>query len=165
MFLKRFLPSALPLFICSCCLLLAGCGDSYLYDKTIEVQGGAWTYQDTLVFRFDIPDTAQHYTMLLDVTHAGDYGFQNLYVQFHTTHPSGKTDARPISLELADPSGVWYGKCSGNDCTVEIALQEKAIFREAGTYTLAVEQFMRQSPLPGVKKMRLRIGRLESRKK
>lgn len=142
-------------------LLLASCSGDFFYKKTLDVPGEFWTYQDTLKFDFDITDTTKTYGMYLDVTHAGDYGFQNLYVQFHTIFPSGKEETKLVSLELAAQTGIWNGECGGNECTVEIPLQLKAIFNEMGEHTLAVEQYMRQSPLPGVKSMTLKIKELK----
>jgi gliding motility-associated lipoprotein GldH len=142
-------------------LLLASCSDDLVYEKTLDVPGEAWRYEDTLKFDFDIADTTQLYALFLNVTHAGDYSFQNLYVQFHTTFPSGKTDTKLVSLELAAATGVWNGQCRGNECEVGIPLQAKTRFREAGKHTLAVEQYMRTNPLPGLKSMSLKIRKLK----
>jgi gliding motility-associated lipoprotein GldH len=149
------------LVLFSFCLLVASCGDDVIYDKTLDIPGESWAYGDTLKFDFEIADTAKTYSLLLDVTHAGDYGFQNLYVQFHTIFPSGKKETQLVSLELAAPTGIWNGECSGNECSVEIPLQSKAIFKEKGKHTLALEQYMRQNPLPGLKNMTLKIKELK----
>lgn len=143
------------------CFLLSSCNRDVIYEESLKVPGEAWDYQDTLSFNFEIPDTAKMYSMDLQVTHAGDYSFQNLYVQFHTVFPSGKSETRLVSLELAAQSGIWNGECSGNECTVEIPLQSKAVFQEAGKYTLSVEQYMRKNPLPGIQQMTLKIRELK----
>jgi gliding motility-associated lipoprotein GldH len=140
-----------------------GCGDDFIYKQELEIPNQSWAYDDTLKFDFTIEDTTKIYSLLLDVHHSAEYGFQNLYVQFHTHFPSGKTEKQVVSLELAKQSGVWNGDCGGNSCTVEIPLQEKALFQETGRYTLAIEQYMRQSPLPGVKSMELKIKRVGMR--
>ena len=142
-------------------LLLAGCKGDFLYEKTLDIPNGAWAYEDTLKFDFDVSDTTQLYALLLEVTHAGDYSFQNLYVQFHTTFPSGKTETKLVSLELAAQTGIWNGKCRANECKVEIPLQAKTFFKETGQYTLTIEQYMRQNPLPGLKQIALKINKLE----
>ncbi len=152
------------LFVPAFILLLSACSEGFLYQKTLEVPEEGWTYQDTLEFNFNIADTSLFYALFLDVEHAGNYGFQNLYVQFHTTFPSGKTETKLVSLELAAATGVWNGRCKGNDCTVEIPLQARAHFVEAGPHRLAVEQYMRQNPLPGIKSMTLKIKELKPEK-
>lgn len=143
------------------CLLFLGCGGDFVFEKKLEVPNQAWAYQDTLKFDFSIEDTAKIYSLQLDVNHAADFGFQNLYVQMHTRYPSGKVEKQVVSLELANRGGVWNGECGGNFCLLEIPLQERAIFKEPGAYQLAVEQFMRQSPLPGVRSMALKIKEIK----
>ncbi len=149
------------LIVSAFALLLASCSDDVIYEKTLDIPGESWVYGDTLKFDFDIADTTKTYSLLLDVTHAGDYGFQNLYVQFHTIFPSGKKETKLVSLELAAQTGIWNGECSGNECNVEIPLQSKAVFKETGKHTLAIEQYMRKSPLPGLKSMSLKIKALK----
>lgn len=154
---KFFLP-AFVLFS----LIYAGCNDDTIFQKKIEIRKEGWSYDDRLIFDFTIEDTLKKYNLLLDVEHNGDYGFQNLYVRFHTTYPSGETKTQTVSLELADKRGLWNGKCRGNTCTVEIPLQVNATFKEKGTYRIAIEQYMRKNPLPGIKGMVLKITPVKS---
>ncbi len=134
-----------------------GCSDDYIFQKEIEIQDGEWRYSDVLPFEFEIEDVSKKYDLLLDVTHAGDYSFQNLYVQFLTTYPSGEQKEQVVSLELASKSGIWNGACKGNSCTVEIPLQVNAAFEEAGRHSISIEQFMRKNPLRGVEAIGLKI--------
>lgn len=138
-------------------LFLTSCGDDFIYEKKLPVANESWSYEDTLSFDFTIEDTTKIYALLLDVTHSPDYGFQNLYVQMHTRYPGGKVEKQVLSLELASPSGIWNGACNGKECTLEIPLLDNAVFSEAGNYRLSIEQYMRQSPLPGVLGMALKI--------
>lgn len=144
-----------------CCLFAAGCGGDVVFEKSIDIPEGNWRYDKPLVFDFEIPDTSARYDLLLDVHHAGDYGFQNLYVQFLTTFPSGKKDAQVVSLELSEKTGLWNGDCSSNHCTVQIPLQVKAFFDEVGKHQISVEQYMRKDPLPGVEGMTLVVRRVK----
>ena len=113
-------------------------------------------------FDFTVEDTLRKYDLMLDVAHSGDYGFQNLYVQFHTTYPSGEKKSQTVSLELANKSGIWNGECGGNECTVEIPLQVNASFKELGIHNISIEQYMRKNPLTGIKKMTLKIAEKEN---
>jgi gliding motility-associated lipoprotein GldH len=135
----------------------SACGDDFIYEKNIPIAEGSWAYEDTLTFDFNITDSTKLYSLQLEVAHSPDYGFQNLYVQMHTRYPSGKQDKQVLSLELASLSGVWNGNCGGKKCTLEIPLLSDVAFPETGTYTLSIEQYMRQSPLPGLLGMSLKI--------
>ncbi len=145
------------LFLLPICLLLTSCSDDFIFEKTMKTDDGNWSYEDVLQFDFTIADTSKKYDLLLEVEHAGDYGYQNLYVQFHTKFPSGEKKTQLVSLELASKSGIWNGQCSGNTCTVEIPLQTNTVFEETGEHSISVEQYMRENPLPSVAGMTLKI--------
>ncbi len=144
-------------FLIAPAIFFSACGDDFLYEKNIPVESASWAYEDTLTFDFNIDDSTKIYSLLLEVSHSPDFGFQNLYVQMHTRYPSGKEDKQVLSLELASQSGVWNGKCGGKKCTLEIPLLSDVTFPETGKYSLAIEQYMRQSPLPGILGMALKI--------
>ncbi len=138
-------------------LFLAGCSSEALYEKRIALPDAGWSYEDTLRFDFEIEDTAQLYTLSLEVEHSDEYPFQNLYVRIHTGYPNGESSVQLVSLELAEKTGVWLGKCRGSTCRLRIPIQSKTYFNQPGTYTLALEQYMRRSPLPGLKGFTFRV--------
>lgn len=144
-----FLASLMMYYSCS----------NVVFEKELVIENEEWTYEDSLTFGFEIHDTLSPYSLLLNISHTPEYGFQNLYVQMHTTFPSGKMEKQLVSLELANQAGVWNGKCSGRNCSVEIPLREKTKFRETGQYSLSIEQYMRKSPLAGLKSMKLSLVR------
>ena len=115
------------------------------------MNGGEWSYADSLDFSFRIDDTLQLYDLWLEVEHAVDYPYQNLYTRIHTRFPSGQRLSEPLSLELADKVGRWYGDCSRNSCTLRIPIQQGAFFDQPGNYHITVEQYMRQDPVQGVR--------------
>ncbi|MBK9014199.1 MAG: gliding motility lipoprotein GldH [Saprospiraceae bacterium] len=144
-----------------CTLLFVACGNDFIFEKSINIPDASWSYDNKLPFEFEVKDTIQAYQILLEVEHAGDFGFQNCYVQITTKFPNGEEKKQPVSLELAGQSGIWNGKCSGNTCTLEIPLQGKAKFNQVGKHSITVEQFMRVNPLVGIKAISLKIKQLE----
>jgi gliding motility-associated lipoprotein GldH len=147
---------SIPVLFSLSVIALISC-NSVVYEKEHLVKDASWLYSDTMKFDFEIADTIDTYSMLLDVKHEADYGFQNLYVKMLTTFPSGKNQSQVLSLELAGASGVWLGKCASNKCKLTIPLRQTVKFPEAGNYTLAIEQFMRQDSLPKIYAMKLKI--------
>ncbi len=145
-------------------VLASGCSEPHLYESEVSIPEGQWHYSDTIAFRFDIADTSKLYTISLELTHGVDFPYQNLYVKFYTTFPSGKTEDRLVSLELTEKGAVWVGKCSGKRCTVRIPLQVKTWFPEPGTYILKLEQFMRVDPVPAVYSFKLMVDEWKERK-
>lgn len=150
-----------PLFFAACCLFLTACNQDVIFEKTIKIPDASWSYENKLPFEFEVADTNKTYEILLEVEHAGDFGFQNCYVQITTHFPNGEDKKQPVSLELAAQSGIWTGKCSGNDCTLEIPLQAKAKFKQPGKHSIIVEQFMRVNPLSGIKAISLKVKQLK----
>ena len=142
-------------------IFLFACGNGNFFEKTIKIPDASWSYDNPLPFEFEVTDTTKAYQILLEVNHAGDFGFQNCYVQITTKFPNGEEKKQPVSLELAAQSGIWSGKCSGNDCSIEIPLQGKAKFKQPGKFSITVEQFMRVNPLVGIKAISLKIKQLE----
>lgn len=140
--------------------LFAACNKDVIFEKKIAIPDGTWSYENKLPFEFEVTDTTKTYQVLLNVQHAGDFGYQNCYVQITTNFPNGEEKKQAVSLELAAQSGIWVGECSGNDCELEIPLQAKARFKQPGKHSITVEQFMRVNPLPGIKSIELKIKQL-----
>jgi len=155
----KFTRYLLPIAIC--CLLLTACNSDLIFDESKDIPNASWSYANPIPFEFEVKDTTKTYQVLLEMTHAGDFGFQNCYVQITTRFPNGEEKKQAVSLELAAQSGIWNGECSGNTCSLEIPLQAKAKFKQPGKHSITVEQFMRVDPLPGIKAISLKIKQLE----
>lgn len=145
-------------FLLLCLLGFTACQDSFIYDEATAPEGALWTYEQALSFDFSIQDTSLRYEFLLDVQHSQDYPFQNLYTRITTIFPDKTSQQDVISLELANKLGLWEGNCRGDDCTLTIALQERARFDTPGDYQLRFEQYTRRDSLPGIQELRLRMA-------
>jgi gliding motility-associated lipoprotein GldH len=130
------------------------CDKDFLLDKKIEISQKGWAYKDTLNFDFDIKDTMKIYNLYLEIEHGELYPYQNLYVMTHTRFPNGIRAAQRINIDLAQKTGKWLGKNSGNTFTHRVDLQEGAYFNEAGNYTLTLAQHMRNDSLADIKSIR-----------
>ena len=149
------------LFLLVCAMFFIACGPTYIYEREIAVTGPGWTYPDSLVYEFELTDTAAVYNLFLDITHSPEYAYQNLYTRLLTDFPNGRRLEQVLSLELADKTGTWNGDCGSSSCTVRIPLQEKAYFALTGPYRITVHQHMRKESLPGVQALGLAIERTE----
>ena len=140
--------------------LLYGCSDSIVYDHSVPIVDGIWTYNNYVPFEFEIEDTSSLYRLNLEVNHSTDYTFQNLYVKFRTSYPSDSVREDIVSLELADENGLWNGTCRGGNCSVSIPLQEKTFFQSQGKYGIQLEQYMRQDSLEGIYSISLSLEKI-----
>jgi len=137
-------------------VLLSACGPDYAYKKEYALADEAWSYQDSLRFTFDVPDTNTIYNLYLDLEHRTNFPNQNIYVRIHTTFPSGDHLSEEVSLELAQ-GGRWEGDCNQQKCTVHIPIQTDAYFNQTGEHEFVIEQFMRRNPVEGIQSVGLRI--------
>ncbi len=144
-----------PFFILM--LGFASCGPGYLFDEEKSIPKGQWSYQDTLDFKFSVPDTSALYNLYVNFVYADTFPNQNIYVKFYTRFPDGKRLSKPLSFDFFDPEGNSAGKCSGGECRAQIAIQQNAFFEKAGDYTITLEQFGRVNPLPGLKSVGLSV--------
>ncbi len=137
--------------------LLSSCGPDYILKEKIQLENEIWTYDDTLTFSVDIPDTSTIYNLYIEVEHSQDYPFQNLYTNIYTRFPNGQQLKELISLELANSAGLWSGKCQGNHCQTDISIQQGAFFNQPGAYHFSLEQFMRKDSLRGIRSFTFKI--------
>lgn len=137
--------------------LTLGCGPDFVIEERHKISPEGWSYADTVGFNFDIRDTNRVFNLFLEVDHQQAFSFQNLYVKVHTIFPSGRRSEQVLSLELADKMGLWQGRCDSENCTLRIPIQEEIFFNEPGKYALSLEQFMRESPLPGLNSFTLLV--------
>ena len=140
-------------------IFLSSCDSNILFEENHEISNQNWSHADTLNFKFGIADTTEVINLWLDVEHSVDYSFQNLYVQIFTKFPNGMRHQDLLSLELADKTGWWFGKCDSEMCRTSIMIQEHIYFPEEGDYEITLKQFMRVDPLEGVKNFGVRIER------
>jgi gliding motility-associated lipoprotein GldH len=132
-------------------LVFYACGPAYVYEEEYQLPEEGWPYSDTLAYAIDITDTLSRYNLLMKLEHTIDYPFQNIYLQIHTSYPNGKTISDRLSINLLDTKGQWFGKCRNENCELLIGLQEGLYFDQVGIHTIAVEQYMRRNPLPGIR--------------
>ena len=135
-------------------ITLVGCDtESYTYYQQQPVAQGTWDYGDSLVWDFEVTDTAQTYTLLLDIAHRTDYPYQNLYYRAYTTYPDGTRLDQVINTDLLDGTGRYYGRCDDNVCDLRVILQERARFPQVGQYRFVAEQYTRSEALDGVEQL------------
>src|SRR5687767_3087256 len=131
-------------------MLISACQQDTILSTKFNTVEGQWTATDSMSVQFVVDDTSQVYDMEMNVVHAENYGYQNLYVRIFTTFPSGEKQSSVTSLELAEKDGKWSGDCGGGTCEITLPLQQHFTFPEPGTYSWRIEPFMRIDTIEGV---------------
>ncbi len=142
-------------------LLEVSCEKAPYFQQSLEIPQSQWKYDDLKDFSIDITDIDQYYDLVLDVNHATDYSYENIYVKIHTTFPSGEEVSDEVSFQLADDLDQWEGTCKNEICNVSILLRNRIYFDEVGIHKISIEQFNRVDPLEGINKLTMKLILLE----
>ncbi len=145
------------LFLLAPLLLLTACGPEVIYEQETKLPESGWSYADSTTFTYTIEDTEQAYDLILDLQHNVDFPYQNFYVKFHATFPSGKSQTEQLSLQLAGAFGIWKGDCSGERCSLSIPFMENTRYTQAGEYAITFTQHSRDEPLPSLEQIGFKV--------
>jgi len=143
-------------------VVFASCGPKVIYEHHIEVPQ-KWAYKDSLFYEFEVSDTLKPYDISLDITHEATFGYENLYIYTVTVFPEGKRSSNPVSLQLADTTGDWIGKCDDQECQTHINIAVASYFKTMGTYKIIICQHSRQDLLEGIGTIGVKISESETK--
>jgi gliding motility-associated lipoprotein GldH len=150
----------LPFFF-ACCVLTS-CDRSQVMEKNEQIKDYKWDYIDSKIFNAEITDTVQHYNLYVNVRHSFQFDWRNVWIKIQTVFPDGKSFERRVNLVLSEPDGHWFGDCLGDNCDLQIPIQQNAIFPEKGKYTFKVSQDMRVNPLSALKSIGMRLEKAKN---
>lgn len=156
--LNRFLYYRIWLLLC---LALAACDKTRVMEVNQQIAGYKWDYADAKTFEADISDTTSHYNLYINVRHSFQFDWRNVWVKIQTTFPDGKSQEKRVNLILSEPDGHWFGDCLGDNCDMQVSIQQNAIFPEVGKYKFSIAQDMRVNPLVKIKSVGLRIEKAQ----
>ena len=135
---------------------------NYVFQETKALVASGWKYSQPVDFKIPVKDTSFIYNLSLDVQYLDNvYPNQNLYILAKTKFPKGDTITRQVSLELFNSSGTPYGKCKGENCRAEIALQDSLYFNQVGDYYFSFEQFTRDEVVEGIQEITLKLEKTD----
>lgn len=148
---------AILLLVCTITLGLSSCDKARLFEENQQINNNSWDYKDAKTFVTEISDTSQNYNLYVNVRHSFQFEWRNAWVNIKTIFPDGKTFDKRVNLVLSEPDGHWYGDCLGDNCDLQVSIQNNAFFPQNGKYTFIITQDMRVNPLPFVKSVGMRI--------
>ena len=133
------------------------CDRAVVYDEYVRTDGG-WKWQDAREFKVDISDTLSLHNIYVQVRHTVEYPMSNLYMFVHLKGPTGQHRKDTVNLILAEHSGEWTGRGTGNLRELQLLFRKQTRFSNPGTYVFTLEQAMRNPLLP-VTDLGIRIER------
>ena len=145
------------IFVLIAFFALNSCDKTRVMEENRQISNYKWNYDDPKTFSANITDTVQHYNLYVNLRHSFQFDWRDVWVKIQTTFPDGKSFEKRVNLVLSEPDGHWNGDCLGDNCDIQVVLQQNAIFPKQGKYLFKISQDMRVNPLPLVKSVGLRI--------
>jgi len=129
-----------------------------------EIDGEAWHRDSMLVFEVPITDTSATYRVEIDLRHAGDYSYRNLYLGRDVLNAAGTVYEDTVEFQLASPDGRWLGEGIAGLKTLSLAYRREGLrFPKAETYRFRIQHLMRDEPLRGIHSVSLKLYRSDGK--
>ena len=141
-------------------LSVLSCNSENVYDEYKTLSRNGWHKDSTLVFNFEIQDTASLYTLFLNTRNYSDCDFSNLWLKINIVNPEGKIESDLHEIVLADSFGNWFGSGIGDLCDLRVAYQPDRHFSVPGEYHISIGHKMRVPVLKGIRDMGLSVKKL-----
>jgi len=138
-------------------ILFSACDSKRIFEKNIEITDNTWDVSQKMKFEVTITDTVSGNNVFINLRHADNYPYSNLFLFINTTFPNGKTTRDTAECILADDKGKWFGKGLGDIWEARILFKRNVRFSQGGTYIFEYEQAMRIDKLNGIMDIGLRI--------
>ncbi len=115
------------------------------------------------VYSFSLKNQAasSNYKFYIQLRHSTSYAYSNIYFFLTTQPPSGEARYDTIECQLADRFGNWYGKGMGRLRENRYLIRNPMTLNDTGTYVISLEQAMRDTLLPGVSDIGIRLELLK----
>ena len=124
--------------------------------RHIDPQG--W-YVDSLVqIECPVSDTLSLYDMQVGLRYTDDYDYANLWLFITTVSPDGTQHLDTLNATLCDAYGRWMGSGVGVQMQQEIPFKTLVRFGQPGVWRVVIQQGMRDSCLPGITAVGLKIS-------
>lgn len=151
----------LELLELSVLLLLLSCNNNDIYNHYQSIDDEGWSNKNNITFDFEVDDTISLHNMYIYVRHNQEYQFNNLWLFIKSSAPNGKISIDTVECLLADNKGKWFGRGLGDIFDLEILWGKNVRFPLKGRYVVEYQQAMRVDNLQGIKKMGLRIEKIQ----
>jgi gliding motility-associated lipoprotein GldH len=139
-------------------LILVSCTNSAQFEKNEQIPNHEWSYSLQPELVFTVTDTSSLYNVLVTLRHTDAYAYRNLWLFISSKQPGDSTfNKERFELNLQDNEGRWIGSGTNDIHEVRYPLFTDIRFTKQGSYTIRLQQTMRDNPLQHVMNAGIRI--------
>jgi gliding motility-associated lipoprotein GldH len=156
---KNYLkPVAVYSFFAALLFFSPSCTNEGVFENNEEIPKHEWYYKQEPELSFTVTDTTSLYNVLVVLRHTDAYAYKNIWLFIATKTPGDSTFQRErFELNLQDQDGRWIGSGMNDTREIRYPVFENIRFTKTGTYTIRLQQTMRDNPLLHVMNAGIRI--------
>ena len=137
-------------------ILAVGCQGPY-FESYEKIDPSGWHQDSIAKFNFEINDSLQAYNLFIDVRNQGAYEYSNLWLFIDIMAPDSSAMRDTVQITLAQPDGAWIGKGTSGIFDLQYVYRQNVLFPITGTYSMNIEQAMRDEKLIGIHNIGIKI--------
>jgi gliding motility-associated lipoprotein GldH len=140
------------------CALFLSCTQINVVEKNTNIPGHNWKSAFAATGSFDIKDTATIYNMYVVLRHTDAYQYENIWVNIGLQAPGDSMRYTRYNIQLAKGATGWEGKGMDDIWEVRKLVETNGqAFKKKGIWHFAINQLMRDNPLPHILSAGLRV--------
>lgn len=161
------LKTAAPITYCSSLLIItlffSNCRQLDTFEKNIQIPAHEWSYNNQPGIHFNITDTISSYNVFVTLRHTDAYAYKNIWLIISTQQPGDSSFKKErFELILQNQLGEWIGTGMSDIWEVRYPLFSNIRFTKQGSYTIRLQQTMRDNPLLHIMNAGIRIEKAKS---
>lgn len=124
--------------------LMSSCDANRVYDEYKSLPN-VWNKDSIVSFKVNPPDSINPYNLFVNLRNTSKYKYSNLFLIVEMAFPHGKTITDTLEYRMADPTGKFLGTGFTDVKENKLWYKEGVVFNEDGTYTISIQQAMREN--------------------
>jgi len=133
------------------------CSNNGVIEQQFTIPQSGWHKDTVVTFTCNIEDNSDSYNISLEIEHSNYYLNNNIWLFIGTLSPAGILQKDTLNIILAENSGKWYGKLSGDNVKIRVPFKQAVGFPENGEYKFFIQQGLRTDVLTTVNKIGILI--------
>ncbi len=141
-------------------IIFSACTPLNIYEKNITIPRYEWQSSFTPSFDFDISDTTTLYSIYVVLRHTDAYRYNNIWLNIQAQFPGDTLRNQRLELTLGNDATGWEGTGMNDIWEVRKPITKGPVqLPRPGKYHFAVQQIMREDPLPNIMSIGIRVER------